>query len=514
MSTQSSPALPAGTVIDSGSAAYTIRSVIGSGGFGITYLASMPVKVGNVKASIDVAIKELFLSSDCERSADDDTTIRTSGPAAQRMALALKDFMAEATRLHEISGLNDNIVNVNEVFRANGTAYYVMEYLRGPSLRDLVTKNGPMDERQALEFIRPIAKAVEFLHSRKIMHLDVKPANIVINDDAGQEGDGKGRERPVLIDFGQSKHFDNNGSLTCTLSSTGFSEGYAPMEQYAGITKFSPEADVYSLGATLLFCLTGRKPPRAIEMSRAYIDSVLPKSISPATRKALHKALAVMPAERTGSVPEFLASLPTATAEPEKPKRDTNKLLKRIIIAGIIGIAAISAIHIYRSSHSEPDYYGEPVTITDSDESPVEAAVPDNTNESNTAQEAAETEELAAAIEEGPAAIEEEEVRSGTPPPLMHTYNFSGYFTDGLTRWPVKLTARTDNSGNWGNCVYTNVSQNVVLNMKGSGSNDSFTFRSEGSGTGLTIHLSYEGEGTWSGTATSGSTTLNVVLYE
>ena len=97
----------------------------------------------------------------------------------------------------------------------------------------------------------------------------------------------------------------------------------------------------------------------------------------------------------------------------------------------------------------------------------------------------------------------------------MHTYNFSGYFQDSTgQQWPVKLTANTNGEGRWGKCTYTNVSYNIVLSMTGSGSGDTFTFRTTDKGSDLTIRITYTGEGTWEGTATSGSKALTVVLYE
>lgn len=115
-------------------------------------------------------------------------------------------------------------------------------------------------------------------------HLDVKPDNIMM---VGKP-DGL---HPVLIDFGLSLHFKKNGSVTNKKAGLGTSDGYSPLEQYAGITKFSPSADVYALGATLLYMLTGKNPVRASDMSQKYIINALPDDVSEKCSSLLINAL-------------------------------------------------------------------------------------------------------------------------------------------------------------------------------------------------------------------------------
>ena len=279
------PCLPAGTVL-TGSRQYTIASVIGAGGFGITYMALTEVVLGNMRVTTRVAVKEHFLADHNEREA---STLRVTTPGTVRsrkvVADSLRDFLGEARRLQSVSAGQKAIVKVNEVFEANGTAYYVMEYLEGSSLWDAVAGRG-MAEGDMLALMQPIIEAVAYLHANRLTHLDIKPQNIML----ATEGAGV---RPVLIDFGLSKHYDEQGRATSTINTLACSDGYSPAEQYSGITTFTPSADVYSLGATMIACLTGQTPPKSTEWSVGdrlrYVDSM---NISEPLREALRGALA------------------------------------------------------------------------------------------------------------------------------------------------------------------------------------------------------------------------------
>lgn len=245
-----------GTILRSSQQTYTIVRVLGSGGFGITYLASTTVRFGNISATINCAIKEHFMDSESERNGD---SVVCPGTAKSKALVAnsLRDFIGEARRLEQVGKKHPNIVKVNEIFEANGTAYYVMEYLEGRSLAQYIADNGPLKEDAVRALVLPIVEAAACLHSQHMTHLDIKPQNIMIV----QEGDGS--LRPVLIDFGLSKHYNPDGSATSTVNTMACSDGYAPTEQYQGITSFRPTADVYALGATMLHCATGRIPTKS-----------------------------------------------------------------------------------------------------------------------------------------------------------------------------------------------------------------------------------------------------------
>ncbi len=496
-------ALPNGTVIFSGTTRYVIVRVLGTGGFGITYMARACAIAGSHTDEICVALKEFFLAGDCTRDPDTtDSTIVATVPARERVAAAMDDFIAEAERLRSIRGLSPNIVGVHEVFKANSTAYFAMDYLAGPSLRDYIGSRHHLSEAETLTLIRPLCDAVGKLHARRIMHLDIKPGNIVVTNGPGN------RPMPVLIDFGQSKHIADNGSSTRTIAAAGFTEGYAPIEQYAGISSFSPQTDVYALAATMLHALSGSRPPKATELTHDYICRALPSETSPQLRDALRKALQFQATARQADAISFAGDLPRDLPA-EKENRPTRDRTLTWIIAGLLAACLILLIAVMSQRHtsSRPS---APVLV-DSEATATERDAPPAVEESA----APETAEAAVGPAEAPAEDSFYDVRDGTPGPLMHTYNFNGYFADATgQRWPVRLTAKTDNAGRWESCDYTNVSYGINLKMDGSGLNDRFIFHTNDKNSDLTISISYDGDGIWTGTAISGSKKLDVVLYE
>jgi serine/threonine protein kinase len=224
---------------------YIIKRVLGQGGFGITYLAEQ-VSLGR-----EVAIKEFFMKDGCLRErATGFVTVPTTGAAA-RVEQFRKKFFKEARTL---AGLDHpHIVSVIDVFEENGTVYYSMPYMPNGSLKSLVKSRGRLSETEALRYVGQVASALQYMHTEHLCHYDVKPDNILLDS----------RVNAVLIDFGISKNYDSEGNETST-TPIGISEGYAPIEQYQGISDFSPASDVYALGATLYYLLEGKTPPSAI----------------------------------------------------------------------------------------------------------------------------------------------------------------------------------------------------------------------------------------------------------
>ena len=294
--------LPIGAKLQSPKRVYTVEQVLGLGGFGITYKVSANIRVDNVVARTSFAVKEFFMKESCERDSHD--SVCYSSPVKDKVEESKKDFLAEAQRLNRISLEHPNLIHVNEVFEANNTVYYVMEYLDGGSLRNYVRQHGALSEHEALEMMKPIFKAVDFLHQNRMTHLDIKPDNIMLKRDADS-----GKIIPVLIDFGLSKHYDKNGKPTSSIRILGCSDGYAPMEQYVGINTFTPQADVYALAATLLFTLTGQDPVIATELSKDKIVTSLPESVCSKVKEAIVSAMKMRKEERTQEVCSLLNSL-------------------------------------------------------------------------------------------------------------------------------------------------------------------------------------------------------------
>lgn len=229
---------------------YRILSVLGQGGFGITYLAEQTMLERRV------AIKEFYMREFCSR--DGSTSHVTIGTEGSRETVTRfrEKFLKEARNIAKLN--HPNIVKIIDVFEENGTAYYVMEYAEGGSLADKVNWEGYLSEPIATRYILQVAEALAYVHARKMNHLDVKPANIMLT----------GTDTAVLIDFGLSKQYNVGGQQTST-TPVGISEGYAPMEQYkqGGVGEFSPETDIYALGATFFKLLTGITPPSASDVN-------------------------------------------------------------------------------------------------------------------------------------------------------------------------------------------------------------------------------------------------------
>ena len=320
--------LPIGTILDSGERRYRIVEVLGQGGFGITYKATAQIAIGNITMSVPFAIKEHFIKQFNERKGNSVTIPNTSN--VEEVNESIGAFLTEAQRLNRLSLEHPGIVKVNECFRANDTAYYVMEYVDGESLRHYTTHQpgGKLPEADALAITRRVGESVQYLHSHQVTHLDIKPDNILLRTDG----------QPVLIDFGLAKHYDKKGRATSTLKVAGTSDGYSPVEQYLGLDKFSPQADVYALTATLLFMLTGREPEKASAIKPATIKAMLGDNISSNVCTAVLHGMEMRLEDRTQSITELLMELngqatggkvkkPTRITELETIRIDRKKTL-------------------------------------------------------------------------------------------------------------------------------------------------------------------------------------------
>ena len=274
---------------------YRIIEKLGQGGFGITYLAENTLLLGKV------AIKEFFFKEYCDR---DDSTSRVTIPTSGNREIVERfkqKFIKEARTIFSLN--HPNIVRILDVFEENGTAYYVMDYIEGESLGDMVKRRGAIPEAEALGYVKDAASALEYIHSKNINHLDIKPSNLVLRHDDG---------KVLVIDFGVAKQYDAVTSEGTTTTPVGISHGYSPAEQYRknGVQAFSPQSDVYALAATLFKLLTGNTPPEAMEIQ----DEGLPvaelqdKNISRPVISAIAMAMKGRH-ERTQSVAEFISNL-------------------------------------------------------------------------------------------------------------------------------------------------------------------------------------------------------------
>ena len=278
---------------------YRIVRMLGSGGFGITYLGTQTGLERNI------VIKEFFMTDYCLR---DEYSNLLTVPTVSNVEFVerFKDkFLKEARHIAQLK--HPNIVNIIDVFEENGTAYYVMDFIEGGSLVEKVQREGSLPENVAKRYILQIADALNYIHQRYMNHLDVKPGNIMLsrNDNA------------ILIEFGLSKQYDSQTGHQTSTTPVGISHGYAPMEQYkeGGVSEFSPETDIYSLGATLYYLLTGARPPVSQEINEdgLPLDQLKAKNISWPTISAIINAMKPRRKERTHDINTFIAELNAGT---------------------------------------------------------------------------------------------------------------------------------------------------------------------------------------------------------
>ena len=283
---------------------YQLTHTIGQGGFGITYLGVWNTEVkgelGAMKTKIPVCIKEYFFKDYCYRDKGS-YAVNVHSETGEKLFGKFKEkLIKEANILSAVH--HSNIVNVLEVFEENNTAYIIMEYIKGCSLKYMLDKEGVLSENKVLKYVHQIGNALDFVHNKNIVHLDIKPGNILIDRE----------DNARLIDFGVSKRYDIEEQETSTTTLT-LSKGFASIEQYddEGTLIFSPCPDIYSLGATMYNLLTGVIPVESI--LRATKQMLPPSSynsnITPKTENAVLKAMEVKPEDRFQVVKELLGSI-------------------------------------------------------------------------------------------------------------------------------------------------------------------------------------------------------------
>ncbi len=374
--------LKVGTMLSNGK--YRIDQYLASGGFGNTYVAT------DTAFDEKVAIKELFIKGVCGRNKDN-TDISISLTENQRAFSAQQEkFIKEARRLRKLS--NPHIVRVHNLFEENGTSYYVMDFVEGESLSARLKRTKkPMSEAELMLILPQVLDALECVHNEGIWHLDLKPANIMI--------DAKGNVQ--LIDFGASKQLRNaNGDSLSTSSALAYTPGYAPSEQMEQkIEKFGPWTDLYALGATMFNLLTRQEPPSPSDIGEDSQSALkLPDSVSKKTKRLivwLMKPYRTMRPKSVLEVKQFLAetndnmstsdntrkeaeddndTVVKRKPQPAKPeskstvKTRNNGMVKKVIIAAVavccIGGGIVAFSNLGGDEDSEEEVAIEEKTVT------------------------------------------------------------------------------------------------------------------------------------------------------
>ena len=340
--------LPAGTMLDgSGLHRYLTGAAIGQGGFGITYIAVEP------DSGKRVAVKECFPVQCASRAAGGVRVEPKPGMAAQLQG-ALNSFLDEARLLAKQTELK-SVVQVEDFFSTNGTAYLVMEYLDGVTLSDKMKAEGRLPAQKLLSMLRPLMEDIGKLHASGIIHRDISPDNIMWMPD----------DTLKLLDFGCARSMEDGKSMSVLLK-----HGFAPVEQYQTRGQ-GPWTDIYSLCATIYYCITGTLPTSAVE--RLEGDALVPPTalgaeLTAKEETALLWGLAVQPTRRPQNIELLIGQLcPVPPKKPVKRKKrkkpeDSGKAkagkvpAKRIIGLAAAALVLVIALVLIFGEDEEPSY--------------------------------------------------------------------------------------------------------------------------------------------------------------
>ncbi|TVR62691.1 MAG: PEGA domain-containing protein [Candidatus Competibacteraceae bacterium] len=290
-------ALPVGTVLQDGR--YTVHEPLGRGGFAYTYAG------WSRNFNRPVAIKELFPNDDrlCARASG--TRQVRSGTRGAGFGESRRQFLAEGRRLLGLR--HEGIVGVLDCFEEHGTAYIVMQRVAGEPLSARIAREGPPPEAEAVGMARRLAGALKYLHGKGLLHRDLTPDNVLLEESG----------TPVLIDFGLAREYLAREGLS---TSVGFTDGYAPLEQYQSDGEWGPFTDLYGLGAVLYFMVTGTHPPSAIDLMSG-TPLRFPDGISESLREAVTAAMQPRPEGRVRDTDAWLALLDGEARRAERERR-------------------------------------------------------------------------------------------------------------------------------------------------------------------------------------------------
>lgn len=499
--------LPVGTMLRGDT--YEIKQQLSSGGFGNTYL------VQNVRFNETYAMKEFFMRGINLREGD---TVTVSVPDNKATFESQKEKLKkEALRLRKLH--NAHIVQVHDLFEERGTVYYVMDYIDGESLGSRLQRTGkPLAEAEAMDVLHQMLDALDLVHSQspQLLHLDIKPANIMMDRS----------DCAYLIDFGASKQIatDDNNALSTTTGMS-YTAGYAPSEQIEqNYERMGPWTDFYALGATLYKLVTMQQPPSPSRISEEKTKAFsFPATVSELCRNLIYWMMTPNRTKRPQTVGEILqylkegggtkafdsegddttfhggkSSAGKGQTPPPTKKQEFNPLYVLIGVVVVLGIV----LAVWLSSINKD---GSPIPAADTTQ------VENSVGESNASgqQTNEKTQEEATSVTEEP---QENFKHYGHDLSSTQHHHLVGYFYDNNNRkWPVQLDF---NSGNdqITNVVYRNVGTGGRISMTCTSFNGTDMELVSRDGSNLSMSLEMNGAGEFSGMATQGATTLNVSM--
>lgn len=302
---QPNHAMRCGTVLGG---KYLLGRVLGRGGFGMTYLSL------DMALDTRVCIKEYLPEGIALRDSRRSPTVFWTGSAkTDRLRFGRESFVREAQKAARVRDLR-SVVKVWDVFQANDTAYIVMDYVEGETLKNHLIRTGiPLTEAECVERFGPIMDDLEQIHQRGIVHRDISPDNLMLNKN----------DQLILLDLGAAKDLSGGSGQSALVVTR---RGFSPLEQYSQSGVIGPWTDVYALCATIVYCVTGRLIPEPLER---YTGVELDLSgFTPAFAAVLEKGLAIEPDNRYQSTPKLLEALQAALtpAEEAEKKKDSAPL--------------------------------------------------------------------------------------------------------------------------------------------------------------------------------------------
>lgn len=310
---------------------YVIGEVVGAGGFGITY------KAWDTVLERKVAIKEYYPVQMVTRVPGEEEVVVFLNKREAEFKKGLYDFLQEAKIMSQFRN-SENVCNSYDQFEMNGTAYIVMEFLEGQTLKGYVKsrKENPLEESEILTIISQVLSGLEDIHKNNVIHLDIAPDNIWIMPDG----------RIKIIDFGAAKSKQvKKDNETIILK-----PGFAPPEQYRRNGKIGPWTDIYAVGATLYFLLTGEVPLESSDRDKEDVmqEPAMLAMISKVANDVTMRAMAVRPELRFKTAREFATELykeKVRSLENEIKRRKRNR--RSFLLAMAITLAAVASMVVY-----------------------------------------------------------------------------------------------------------------------------------------------------------------------
>ncbi len=361
--------LPYGAILNG---RYIVGKMLGQGGFGITYIG------WDLAMERKVAIKEYYPSGQVSRNPGSrDLTWYTNEQSRQTRQNGMQMFLKEARKMSKVDNLT-NVVRVRDIFQENETAYIVMDFVEGETLKARLDKTGPLTWKQAKDIFLPAIQAMEQVHQAGLVHRDISPDNLMLTPDG----------RVMILDLGAAKDLAINKGASSAMVVKG---GFSPPEQYAQQGGSGSWTDVYAMAATMYHSLTGVVPPTAVDRMQGepvnwalLASNGVPKHVI----SALQSAMALNAKERTQSMAELLRQCQSETAvvARKEPPVSARKGNFRIIgFAAALCLAAALAVALFVKAKPAPQPVSSPTTMqavpTRSTTKPTE---PDSTNSNQT----------------------------------------------------------------------------------------------------------------------------------